>query len=51
MPTDLKELATAIATYDRLMSEIPGMEQTFSPISDQMLTLGIYYFYLVICYM
>ncbi|XP_013149055.1 PREDICTED: dynein heavy chain 2, axonemal [Papilio polytes] len=40
MPTDLKELATSIATYERLMSEIVAMEQTFPPITDQMSTLA-----------
>ncbi|CAF4893540.1 unnamed protein product [Pieris macdunnoughi] len=40
MPADLKELATAIATYERLISEIAPFEKTFAPITDQMTTLG-----------
>ncbi|CAH2077128.1 unnamed protein product, partial [Iphiclides podalirius] len=40
MPTDLKELASAIATYERLVSEVSKIEQTFSPITDEMTTLA-----------
>lgn len=40
MPADLKELASAMATYERLVSEIPKIEKTFPPISDKMMTLG-----------
>ena len=40
MPSDLKELASAMATYERLISEIPVVEKTFPPITDKMLTLG-----------
>ncbi|XP_068632350.1 dynein axonemal heavy chain 2 [Battus philenor] len=40
MPTDLKELATTMATYERLMSEISSIEQTFPPITDKMTTLA-----------
>ncbi|CAK1540781.1 unnamed protein product [Leptosia nina] len=39
MPADLKELATAIATYERLIAEISPFEKTFPPITDQMSTL------------
>lgn len=40
MPSDLKELASAMATYERLISEIPVVEKTFPPITDKMITLG-----------
>lgn len=40
MPTDLKELASAMATYERLVSEIPTIEKTFPPITEKMTTLG-----------
>ncbi|XP_045516056.1 dynein axonemal heavy chain 2 [Pieris brassicae] len=40
MPADLKELATAMATYERLITEIAPFEKTFAPITDQMTTLG-----------
>lgn len=40
MPADLKELASAIATYERLMSDLGNVEKTFPPITDQMMTLG-----------
>lgn len=43
MPTDLKELASAIATYERLIGDINRVEKTFPPITDQMLTLGMYH--------
>lgn len=40
MPADLKELATSMASYERLILEIPEMEKTFPPITDRMHTLG-----------
>ncbi|XP_050668613.1 dynein axonemal heavy chain 2 [Leptidea sinapis] len=40
MPVDLAELASAMATYERLMSEIAPFEKTFPPITDQMQTLA-----------
>ncbi|XP_053613118.1 dynein axonemal heavy chain 2 isoform X1 [Plodia interpunctella] len=40
MPADLKELASAIATYERLVSDVSNFEKTFPPISDQMATLA-----------
>ncbi|XP_052739543.1 dynein axonemal heavy chain 2 [Bicyclus anynana] len=40
MPSTLKELATSIATYERLISEIPTIEKTFPPITDKMTTLA-----------
>ncbi|XP_045494772.1 dynein axonemal heavy chain 2 [Colias croceus] len=40
MPADLQELASAIATYERLLSEIVPFEKTFPPITDQMMTLA-----------
>lgn len=40
MPSDLKELASAMATYERLVSEIHQIEKTFPPITDKMTTLG-----------
>ncbi|XP_046962283.1 dynein axonemal heavy chain 2 [Vanessa cardui] len=40
MPTDLKELASAMATYECLMSEISQVEKTFPPITDKMTTLA-----------
>lgn len=40
MPADLKELATSIATYERLVSDLSRIEKTFPPITDQMRTLG-----------
>ncbi|XP_038214645.1 dynein heavy chain 2, axonemal [Zerene cesonia] len=40
MPADLQELASAIATYERLLSEIAPFEKTFPPITDQMMTLA-----------
>lgn len=40
MPSDLKELASAMATYERLVSEISQIEKTFPPITDKMTTLG-----------
>lgn len=40
MPANLKELASSIAAYERLMSDIPRVEQTFPPITEKMLTLG-----------
>lgn len=43
MPADLKELASAMATYERLMSDISRFEKTFPPITDKMMTLGMSY--------
>ncbi|KAG6451923.1 hypothetical protein O3G_MSEX007393 [Manduca sexta] len=40
MPADLKDLAFAIATYERLISDIPIVESTFPPITDKMTTLA-----------
>ncbi|CAG9579057.1 unnamed protein product [Danaus chrysippus] len=40
MPSDLKELASAMATYERLVSEIPTIEKTFPPITEKMTTLA-----------
>ncbi|CAB3235267.1 unnamed protein product [Arctia plantaginis] len=40
MPSDLKELASAIATYERLIGDLNRMEKTFPPITDQMITLA-----------
>lgn len=42
MPSTLKELASAIATYERLMSDLARVEKTFPPITDQMQTLGTF---------
>lgn len=42
MPADLKELSTAIQTYERLIGDIHRMEKTFPPITDQMVILGKY---------
>lgn len=41
MPADLKELASAIATYEGLISEVAIFEKTFPPITDKMNTLGM----------
>lgn len=40
MPATLKELASAIGTYERLMSDLSNIEKTFPPVTDQMNTLG-----------
>ncbi|KAM3963696.1 LOW QUALITY PROTEIN: dynein heavy chain 2, axonemal kl-2 [Aphomia sociella] len=40
MPADLKELSTAIATYERLVSDVSRFEKTFPPISDEIMTLA-----------
>ncbi|KAJ8721220.1 hypothetical protein PYW07_001995 [Mythimna separata] len=39
-PKDLKEMQEAIDTYERLISELEGIEKTFPPITDQMNTLA-----------
>ncbi|XP_037870398.1 dynein axonemal heavy chain 2 isoform X3 [Bombyx mori] len=40
MPADLNQLASAIATYEHLMSDISRVQHTFPPITDQMQTLA-----------
>lgn len=42
MPSDLKELATTMATYERLMADLSRFEKTFPPITDKMNTLGMF---------
>lgn len=42
MPATLSELASAIATYERLLSEVPITEQKFPPIGDQMVVLSMF---------
>ncbi|KAJ2950232.1 hypothetical protein O0L34_g11594 [Tuta absoluta] len=39
MPATLKDLAKAMETYERLLAEVPIKEQSFPPITDQMVTL------------
>lgn len=41
MPNTLKEMATSIACYESLVAEVPIIEATFPPITDQMKTLGV----------
>ncbi|CAG9129073.1 unnamed protein product [Plutella xylostella] len=40
MPQNLGELASSIATYERLMSEINKVQQTFPPITEEITTLA-----------
>ncbi|CAG9785840.1 unnamed protein product [Diatraea saccharalis] len=40
MPADLKELASTMATYERLMDDLPRMEKTFPAVTDKMTTLA-----------
>ncbi|KAL4710610.1 hypothetical protein ACJJTC_003246 [Scirpophaga incertulas] len=40
MPATLHELATAMATYEQLMSDISRIEKTFPPITDKMTILA-----------
>lgn len=40
MPATLNELASAIATYERLLAEVPITEKKFPPIGDQMVVLS-----------
>lgn len=39
MPATLSELASAMATYERLLAEVPTTEKKFPPIGDQMIVL------------
>ncbi|RVE54736.1 hypothetical protein evm_000503 [Chilo suppressalis] len=40
MPADLKELSSAMATYERLIDELPRIEKTFPSVTDKMTTLA-----------